>query len=74
MPEIQSLMSYGKNNHKLTDFIARYWLFGHILDMGEKRFTSDYCKWAKKQGYLFPERLAKEIFALAQNSIPVLLN
>ena len=72
MPEIQSLMSDGKNNHKLTDFVARYWHFGHILKMGKKQFILDYCKWAKKQGYLFSERLAKEIFALAQNSIPVL--
>lgn len=40
--------------------------------MGEKKFTSDYCKWAKKKGYRCNERKAKEIFALAQNGIPVL--
>ncbi|MDE7390634.1 MAG: IS110 family transposase [Lachnospiraceae bacterium] len=74
MPQIQSLMTDSKSNHKLTDFVSRYWHYGHILDMGEKRFTTDYCKWAKKQGYRVYERLAKEIFALAQNGIPVLPN
>ncbi len=74
MSGIQSLMTDSKSNHKLTDFVSRYWHYGHILDMGEKRFTTDYCKQAKKQGYRVYERLAKEIFALAQNGIPVLPN
>ena len=42
--------------------------------MGEKKFTSDYCKWAKKKGYRCNERKAAEIFALAQNGIPTLPN
>ena len=42
--------------------------------MGEKRFTADYCKWAKKMGYRCNERKAAEIFALAQNGIPSLPN
>ena len=71
MPQIQTLIR-SDYNHKLTDFVARYWHYRRIIDMGEKRFTSDYCKWTKKQGYFFPKRLAKEIFALAQNGIPVL--
>ena len=74
MPGIQNLMSDSEKNHKLTDFVASYWHFEHILNMGEKKFISDYCKWTKKQGYRFCEPLAKEIFALAQNSIPVLPN
>ncbi len=44
MSGIQSLMTDSKSNHKLTDFVSRYWHYGHILDMGEKRFTTDYCK------------------------------
>ncbi len=40
--------------------------------MGERRFTTDYCKWAKKQGYILYERQAKEIFTLDQNGIPAL--
>ena len=74
MPGISDLMSDSASNHKLTDFVARYWHYGHILEMGEKRFTTDYCKWAKKQGYRVYERLASEILAIAQNGIPVLPN
>lgn len=72
MPDIQSVLKDNTSNSKLTDFVQRYYHFSHILDMGEKRFTSDYCKWAKKKGYRLCERNAKEIFALAQNGIPVL--
>ena len=74
MPGIVNLMSDSASNHKLTDFVARYWHYGHILEMGERRFTADYCKWAKKQGYRVYERLASEILAAAQNGIPVLPN
>lgn len=72
MPNIQSILKDNASNSKLTDFVERYFHFSHILDMGEKRFTTDYCKWAKKKGYHLCERNAKEIFALAQNGIPVL--
>lgn len=72
MPNIQSILKDNASNSKLTDFVERYFHFSHILDMGEKRFTTDYCKWAKKKGYHLCEHNAKEIFALAQNGIPVL--
>ena len=36
MPGIQNLISYSEKNHKLTDFVASYWHFEHILHMGEK--------------------------------------
>lgn len=74
MPCIKDLMNDSPSNHKLTDFVKRYYHYSHILEMGEKRFTADYCKWAKKQGYRVCERLAKEILAVAQNGIPVLPN
>lgn len=74
MPGIQSLMKDSSVNHKLTDFIRRYYHYEHILDMGKSRFIADYCKWAKKQGYHSNERLANEIFAMVQNGIPVLPN
>ena len=74
MPGIKNLMNDSSGNHKLTDFVKRYYHYSHILEMGEKRFTSDYCKWAKKQGYRVYERLASEILAVAQNGIPVLPN
>lgn len=67
---IQSLLHDSASNHKLTDFVKRYYHFRHILEMGEKCFTSDYCKWSKKQGYRMHERLAEKIFAMVQNSNP----
>lgn len=72
MPDIDKILSNNVSHNKLTDFVARYWHYEHILKMGEKRFTLDYCKWAKKQGYRMHERLAREILAVAQNGIPVL--
>lgn len=72
MPDIDKILSNNASHNKLTDFVARYWHYEHILKMGEKRFTLDYCKWAKKQGYRMHERLAREILAVAQNGIPVL--
>ena len=74
MPGIKNLMNDSSGNHKLTDFVKRYYHYSHILEMGEKCFTSDYCKWAKKQGYRVYERLASEILAVVQNGIPVLPN
>ena len=72
MPDIDKILSNNASHNKLTDFVARYWHYEHILKMGEKQFTLDYCKWAKKQGYRMHERLAREILAVAQNGIPVL--
>ena len=74
MPGIVNLLRDRPNNHKLTEFVVHYWHYGHIVELGEKQFTADYCKWAKKQGYRLCERLAKEIFTIAQNGIPVLPN
>ena len=74
MPGIKELMNDSPGNHKLTDFVKRYYHYGHILEMGQKRFHYDYCKWAKKQRYRVYERLEKEILAKAQNGIPVLPN
>ena len=74
MPGISNLLQNQKDNHKLTEFVDRYTHFQMILDMGERRFFSDYCKWAKKMGYRCNERKAAEIFALAQNGIPSLPN
>lgn len=72
MPGITKLLYDRAPNHKLTDFVLRYLHFYKISAMGERRFTTDYCKWAKKQGYILYERQAKEIFALVQNGIPAL--
>ena len=74
MPDIQTILQDNASNHKLTEFVKRYYHYGHILDMGKGKFTADYCKWSKKQGYRMHERLAEKIFAMAQNGIPVLPN
>lgn len=74
MPGLDTVMRDSHGNRKLTDFVMRYWHYGHILEMGEKKFLADYCKWAKKQGYRMYERLANVVFAMAQNGIPVLPN
>lgn len=74
MPKINDVLSNQGENHKLTEFVSRYIHFQNILNMGEKEFTSDYCKWAKKKGYRLNERKAAEILALAQNGIPTLPN
>lgn len=74
MPDIQSVLKDNTGNSKLTDFVARYFHYQNILDMGEKDFTADYCAWAKEKGYRLNERKAAQIFALAQNGIPTLPN
>ena len=74
MPKINDVLSNQGGNHKLTEFVSRYIHFQNILDMGERKFTSDYCKWAKKKGYRLNERKAAEIYAIAQNGIPTLPN
>jgi transposase len=74
MPDIQTVLQDNPCHHRLTDFVVRYYHYGHILEMGKSKFTSDYCKWAKKQGYRMCERSAEKIFALVQNGIPALPN
>ena len=74
MPGISDILQNQGDNHKLTEFVSRYIHFQALLNMGEKKFTGDYCKWAKKMGYRCNERKAAEIFALAQNGIPSLPN
>lgn len=74
MPSIKTILSDSNSNNKLTDFVARYFHYQNILDMGKDNFVEDYCTWAKKQGYRGNERKANEIFAMSQNGIPVLQN
>ena len=72
MPGITDILQDREPHHKLTNFVLKYLHFDKISAMGEKKFISGYCAWAKKQGYRMYERQAKEIFALVQNSIPAL--
>ena len=72
MPGITDILQDREPHHKLTNFVLKYLHFDKISAMGEKKFISGYCAWAKKQGYRMYERQAEEIFALVQNSIPAL--
>lgn len=72
MPGVQDIISDKNGRHKLTDFVKRYRHFSHILEMGERRFKTDYCKWAQKQGYRNCEHTADKLYAAALNGIPVL--
>ena len=59
MPGVKMLMSDSSSNHKLTDFVKRYYHYDHILEMGERRFVSDYCKMAKKTGIPYVRTFSK---------------
>lgn len=72
MPGIQSVLTDQCGKRKLTDFVLRYWHYGNILQIGQKRFVNDCCKWMKKEGYRMNERQTTELYALAQSGIPTL--
>jgi len=74
MPGVQDIICDHAGRHKLTDFVKRYRHFDHILEMSERRFKTNYCKWAQKQGYRECEHTSEKIYAVAQNGIPVLPN
>lgn len=74
MPGIKKIVRDNRTSNRLVDFAERYYHFGNIVKMGERKFEADFFKWAKKQGYRAHERLAKNIFAAAQSGIPVLPN
>lgn len=70
MPGIKLILS----DEKLLEFAEKYIHYENIIKMGEKKFSAHYCKWANKKGYRMNERKASEIYASAQNGIPVLPN
>lgn len=74
MPGLSSVLHDNRTKERLYGIASRYCHYGQIIEMGEKKFTADFCKWAKKQGYRTYERLAKELFAIAQTGIPALPN
>lgn len=74
MPGLTSVIHDNRGKERLYAVAARYGHYEQILEMGKKKFTSDFCKWAKKQGYRTYERMAKELCAIAQTGIPALPN
>ena len=72
MPGLPSVLRDNRDRNRLYGFASRYCHYEQIVGMGEKKFMMDFCKWAKKQGYRPYERLAKELFTIAQTGIPAL--
>ncbi|XMB85208.1 IS110 family transposase [Mycoplasmatota bacterium WC44] len=68
MPGIKKLLK----DDKLLSFIRKYWHFDNVKSKSEKQFIRSYSTWIKKEGYHQSEIKAKEIYALALNSIPTL--
>ena len=74
MPSIQKIIHEYRGTQKITGIVKRYLHFDNILKMSKNRFKTDYCKWAQKQGYRNCEQTAENLYAAAQNGIPVLPN
>lgn len=75
MPNIDRLLENDSQNikrDKFNSFVARFIHYDNISCLTEKQFISDYKKWAKKEGYQQSERKAKQIYAIAIDSIPTL--
>ena len=49
MPGITDVLQDRDPHHKLTDFVLKYLHFDKITAMGEKKFVSGYCSWAKNR-------------------------
>ncbi len=75
MPGIKSLLKNNSENRerdKLNDFVEEYWHFDNMTKKSEKQFINSYLKWSKKKGYHLNETKAKQIYALASESIPII--
>ncbi len=76
MPGIKKLLN-SKNSEaptrdKLSDFVEEYWHYDNITCKSDRRFITDYCRWAKKKGYHASEAKAKAIYDMARDGIPTL--
>ena len=75
MPRIKSLLRSNSSNFrkdKLTAFAMKYWHYDNITSKSEKQFVDNYNKWVKKEGFRQSAAKAKEIYGVAQDSIPTL--
>lgn len=74
MPGIDKMLADGNKSNRTIAFVEHYVHFENITKNSEKQFVNDVMKWKTKKGYHISEAKAKEIYALAQNGIPVLPN
>jgi transposase len=75
MPGFNTVMYHQSDfraDSKYAEIACRYWHFDNITGKRRKAFVSDYCKWAKKKGYLKNEALANKIYEVALIGIPIL--
>jgi len=72
MPGITSLLKDLHEGRKLSDFANQFIHYQNIITKSETEFIQSYASWIKKKGYRMNERLAKKIYAMAQNGIPTL--
>ena len=74
MPGIDKMLADGNKSNRTIAFVEHYVHFENITKKSEKQFVNDVMKWKTKKRYHIREAKAKEIYALAQNGIPVLPN
>ena len=72
MPGISTCLSDQHGIRKLSDFASHFIHYQNIIDKSETEFFQNYAAWIKKKGYRMNERLARRIYAMAQNGIPTL--
>lgn len=59
-------------SQKWVDFVSTYWHVEVVRSMSLTSFTNHYNKWCQRNGYNFQAYKAKEIYAVAKNTIAVL--
>ena len=59
-------------SQKWVDFVSTYWHVEVVRSMSLTSFTNHYNKWCQRNGYNFQALKAKEIYAVAKNTIAVL--
>lgn len=75
MPNIDKLIENDSQNikrDKFNSFVAKFIHYDNISSLTEKQFINEYKKWAKKEGYQQSVQKAKQIYAIAIDSIPTL--
>ena len=69
MPGITNHLKEENGNHKLTDFVNKFWHFNNITKHRESTFITTYQSWCKKMGYQFSTNKATTLYHLAKNGI-----
>ena len=57
---------------KKSDFVYDFYHADKITVYSENRFCDRYASWAKKKGYRYSEKEARQLYSIANDSIPTL--